>query len=166
MSLVTLIVGGQGQGKTTFVKSSAKDMKRVVVLDINNEYEELEKTGANRIVRNFRESLNDLKELNDITLIVEEATTFFSNRKYDENLQEMIIRKRHQKNNIFLIYHSLTDIPDYLLRISDYLILFKTKDNPSNIELKYKFYNDIRKAYYVVRNRKQKFEPFIIKLLK
>lgn len=164
MPLINIIVGGQGTGKTSFTKKSAEKMNRVVILDVNNEYKDLEQRGAKRITKDFRQSLENVKELNGISLIVEEATIFFSNRKHDENLLEMIIRKRHQNNNIFLIYHSLTDIPDYLLRISDYLILFKTKDNSVKIDQKYAN-TEIRKAYYTQRNRKEKFTPTIIKLM-
>jgi hypothetical protein len=165
MPFINIVCGGQGQGKTTFVKNSVSKMQGVIVLDVNNEYKDLEKEGAKLIIKDFRTSLENIKNLNGITLIVEEATVFFSNRKYDENLLELIIRKRHQKNNIFLIYHSLTDIPDYLLRLSDYLILFKTKDNSVKIDQKYNN-TDIRKAFYIQRNQKEAHRPYILKLLK
>lgn len=166
MPLVTLIAGGQGTGKTTFAKSCIQNPKRAVILDVNNEYKEYDKQGALRITDNFKKSLQDLKTLSGITLICEEATIFFSNRKYDESLVSIIIRKRHQLNDIFLVYHSLTDIPDYLLRISDFLWVFKTKDNPTRIESKYKDYTDIRKAFYEVRKNKDVHYHYAIKLLK
>jgi type IV secretory pathway VirB4 component len=165
MSLITLICGGQGTGKTTFVKSCIVNPKRGIILDINNEYKEFDTLGAHRVTEKFRDSLENISALDGITLVVEEATVFFSNRKYDEKLCEMIVRKRHQKNDIFLIYHSLTDIPDYLLRLSDYLWLFKTKDNPTRIESKYKDMDEVKKGFYEVRKNKDVHYKYAIKLL-
>jgi DNA helicase HerA-like ATPase len=166
MALVTIVCGGQGVGKTTFVKNSLYDKRRTVILDVNNEYTDLESHGSKRVTKDFRDALENIKNLNGISLVVEEATVFFSNRKYDDNLQEMIIRKRHQKNDIFLIYHSLGDIPDYLLRIADFLVLFKTKDNQTHVEDKYRYYPELKSAYYTVRNQKNIHKYFVLKLLK
>jgi hypothetical protein len=166
MSLVTLIAGGQGTGKTTFVKSCILNPKRAVILDINNEYKELDKLGCLRIVKDFQNRLKDIVNLPQITLIVEEATIFFSNRKYDKNLCEMIVRKRHLQSDIFMLYHSLTDIPDYLLRISDFLWVFKTKDNPTRIEQKYKDFADVKKSFYEVRKNKDIHFHYAIKLMR
>lgn len=69
------------------------------------------------------------------TLVVfEEATLFFDpTTGRHKLLREMLVRKRHTGNAVILLFHALADIPLYVLRMTDTLVLFKTNDTEDDL---------------------------------
>lgn len=152
-----IIVGATGHGKSTFVKDmvSAVPDSRLYVYDVNREYfpdeeKELEDIG------DFSQRLLPLKES---VFIFEEATIFFSNRGSDKNIRNILVRKRHNRNNVFLIFHSIRSIPFYIYDLCNYVIVFHTNDEADLVADKHPLLLD---AYRKVHNIKYEYE--IVKL--
>lgn len=147
MSNIFIICGKQHCGKTTFVKKTISQGKRkTFVFDCRNEYTNDENIVAfkNSDIKNFLDSVSKLKGCN---IIIEEATVFLNNRGFSEKLLNMLVAKVHNRQQIFLIFHSLRSIPAYLFDMVDFLVLFKTKDKATLLETKYKLDFDIKNLY-------------------
>jgi len=119
MSKLVAVTGNSGTGKTTFVKSIASRFRRVVVFDINNEYE--------NYIRFYdtEKLLNFLEKNKNMLVIIDEATAFFSYRGYNNELNRLLQFRRHNKHFFIFIYHSNNFIPKYLRFYLNYLIVFK-----------------------------------------
>lgn len=132
MNLI-LVVGHTGQGKSTWVKSFVKG-KKTLVFDVNNEYQNFKRdTNLNHVdfVKNCLESVTGTN------IIFEDATGFFEGR-ISKEASRLIIQKRHAKNNLIFLFHSITDIPPRIARIANFLVLFGTLDEAKHIEGKYR----------------------------
>jgi len=119
MSKLVAVTGNSGTGKTTFVKSIASRFRRVVVFDINNEYE--------NYIRFYdtEKLLNFLEKNKNMLVIIDEATAFFSYRRYNNELNRLLQLRRHNKHFFVFVYHSNNFIPKYLRFYLNYLIVFK-----------------------------------------
>lgn len=136
-----LVIGHTGRGKSTFVKTALRKIpQRKYIYDVNNEY------GQGTNLPTLSEFLARAKELRNTTIVFEEATIFFGGAK-DEEMTNLLVRKRHTKNNIFLLFHSLIDAPPYILRLVDFIVLYKTNDNPTAIKRKFAHHTTIIQAF-------------------
>ncbi len=135
---VSVIVGGKGTGKTTFLKSVLNKVhpKARLVYDVNNEYREL----YPHSLLDHDVFLEKVINVQNAVVIFEEATIFFSNRGDDRSLKNLLVRARHTNNMTFLVYHSLRAVPVYILDLANFIVLFKTNDSFNRIEKK--FQND------------------------
>lgn len=129
-----LVVGGTGSGKTTFIK---KCIERVppasrFIYDVNNEY---------GLVDYDLPSFDDFAELTSRVkngfLVYEEATIFLSNRGTNNHLREILVRKRHTKNTILLVFHSLRSVPRYIFDLCNSVVLFQTNDSADLVQSKF-----------------------------
>jgi hypothetical protein len=132
-----LNVGKTKTGKTTFTKGlilDAIDNRPVFVYDVNNEY----KAFYNDEFVKKEEFMLKVKNVKNSFIVFEEATIFFNNKACDEILQEMLVRKRHTKNIIYMNFHSFRAVPNYVFDLVDYITIFKTNDSPKRVAEKYK----------------------------
>jgi hypothetical protein len=144
-----LCIGGTGTGKTTYVKAQIKNKSNVIVYDVNNEYREQYPYPFLK----HGEFMSKIILVQNSVIVLEESTIFFSNRSYNEELTEMLVRKRHTGNYIFLCFHSLRAVPRYVWDLCNYLTLFPTNDNEAFV--KTKIPNDeVYKAFRQVRENK------------
>ena len=136
MSKVIIIVGGKGTGKTTKVKEliSKVNPKALLLNDVNNEYSDIMKTQYFEI----KDFTNLVYNAKGAVAIFEEATIFFSNRGgQTEKMKSILVRSRHTKNFIILVFHSLRSVPKDIFDLINLMIIFKTNDNISIIEKKF-----------------------------
>jgi hypothetical protein len=129
MSKAHIIVGATETGKTTFVKSllaKVPNKKALFVWDVNNEYKNLFPYEFLEI-ETFMDKAVCLEKS---VIVIEEATISFNNRSCDENLQDILVRKRHTKNHVILVFHSMRSVPRYIYELSNYITIFKTNDSP------------------------------------
>ena len=139
-----LVVAQTGQGKTTFTKNLlSKVNKNRIIYDVNGEYKEF----YNKPFIDFETFLKQTKSLTNSMVVFEEATMFFSNRGNSKDMVEMLVRKRHTNNFYILLFHSLRAIPTYILDLCNYLVLFKTNDNPALVESKFNGWDSIINSY-------------------
>lgn len=104
----------------------------LIIYDVNNEYSEF----YDKPFLTFDEFSKNLKGVKNKTILIEEATIFFSTKSTDKIIQELLVRRRHENNTIILNFHSFSDIPKYIFNLLNYVIVFKTNDTEETIKSK------------------------------
>lgn len=135
MSKCIIVVGGTGSGKTTFAKNEIlkKHKGSKLIYDVNKEYTEF-----NTEYMQMDVFLQKALAAKNKLILFEEATIFFDTKGGSREMRELLVRKRHTNNMFVFNFHSLGQVPLYILNFVDYLILFKTTDQWSVVERKYK----------------------------
>lgn len=130
-----IVVGGTGRGKSTFVKKCLDKVNKDAILlyDVNNEYS-VYYPHPFLPIEQFTEKSTTVRSA---VIVYEEATIFFSNRSSNDSLREILVRKRHTNNTIFLVFHSLRNVPRYVYDLCNYVVLHKTNDSKSLVESKF-----------------------------
>lgn len=121
-----IVVGGTGTGKSTFNKNLVKEVhpEALYIFDPNREYTEY----YNKPFLPIQKFVAGATALEDRFIVYEEASMVFSNRGYDSEVVEQLVRKRHARNTFILVFHSLRAVPKYLFDYCNFLYLFKTND--------------------------------------
>lgn len=127
MSKAIIIVGGTGCGKTYFTKQLIKNVHKnaLLVFDVNNEYKEYYPYPFNPDIDDF---LSKCSKVTNGVFLFEDATAFLSNRGRSDQLTKILVAKRHTKNTIILLFHSMRAIPKYIMDLSNMVVIFKTND--------------------------------------
>lgn len=146
MNLI-LIIGHTGQGKTTWVKDFLKGRK-AYIFDVNNEYAEFPRD-CNLDAKKFVETALTMQGTN---IVFEDATGFFEGRQNDLT-KRLIVQKRHARNNLLFLFHSIADIPPAIARLANFVVLFSTLDEPKTVERKYRM---LYTFYYTFHKTKVK----------
>lgn len=135
MSKVYAIIGGKGTGKSTFVKERLKQVnpRAIFINDVNQEYTEIKEMP-------YMDS-DDFTilaaKLQNAVIVFEEATIFFGTHSQNKAMKNLLVRSRHTKNTIFLVFHSLRSLPTYIYELINFIILFKTNDNTKVIDSRF-----------------------------
>lgn len=131
-----MVIGMTGQGKSKFVKDILRNSQlQSFVFDVNNEYEGIA-TKRDTVLDEKKFIFNCMNNITDTNCIFEEATGFF-NGKIPADLRRMIIGKRHRRNNYYFLFHSIADAPPGLVRLCNYVILYKTNDEEPTVRKRY-----------------------------
>lgn len=128
-----LIVGTTGSGKSTVIKRMIHKVhdSRLMVYDVNGEYFEGEPLPD---VQDFLEmSLNTT----DSVIVFEEGTAFFSNRGRSDKMTKLLVKKRHDRNFIIIVFHSIRFIPHYIFDLINYVFVLQTNDTTELVEKKH-----------------------------
>lgn len=125
-----LLIAHTGQGKTTFAKRLSAPAN-TLVFDVNNEYKDYPRNTTG----DFDNFLQQVMKTTDKNIIFEEATGFLAGRTGAE-VKRIVINKRHTNNNYIFLFHSIADVPPFLFRLSNYVILFKTADTVQGVKEK------------------------------
>lgn len=150
-----LIIGGTGRGKSTFARKRLKnvDKRALMIYDVNNEHTDL----YDKPFVDFETFINISSKVRNAVLFYEEATIFFSNRGGShKKMIDILVRKRHTNNTIFLIFHSLRTVPRDIIDLCNYIVLFKTNDSQSLVDSKFKR-DDISALFSRVYNAKDHY---------
>lgn len=161
-----ILAGGTGTGKSTFVSerlSKVPNKKSIQLYDVNNEA--IYKPYIFTPFGSFEKFSRSAKGLSDSVIVFEEATIFLSNRGTNDDLRNILVRKRHTNVTVFLVFHSLRTVPRWIYDLSNFIVLFKTNDNEKLIETR--FENELLTECFlrVQENSKQNphyFETFSI----
>jgi len=151
MGAAYIIVGTTGTGKTTFVKERLKKVKlnALYLYDVNREYTEFK----NEPLPKFDNFLLKATSLKNAVMVFEEATIFFGNKSSSHEMTELLVRKRHTNNTIFLVFHSLRAIPRNIMELVNGVFLFYTVDSSSLVDQKFKndklndVFEEVQKEY-------------------
>ena len=152
-----IIVGTNGTGKTTYIKERLKNVNKssLLLYDVNNEYGKI----YDQPFVKMEEFLGQATKVNNHVIVFEEATIFFSNRSTDKEMRELLVRRRHTKNMLFLVFHSIRSVPRDIMDMSNYLVLKYTNDSPKFIERK--FENEaIDEAVLKLKSTNKSGDPF------
>lgn len=133
MSKIIAIVGRPFAGKTHVAKGIVADIRAasprtpVLIYDVNKEWGGKELPTMEQFIQQASRCRNSL-------IVFEEATLFFDpTAGRSKGLREMLVRKRHTGNAVILLFHALADIPLYVLRMIDTLVLLKTNDTADDM---------------------------------
>jgi hypothetical protein len=149
-----IIVAEQDRGKTYFVKELLKKFhnRKNFIFDINKEYGIFK--NELRTVTDKDDFLNAVpcNDNSNINAVFEEASAFFSKSgTTSKDTIKHICRRFHTRNINIFVFHALDQIPTYILYYIDFIILFRTKDDPKIIEKRFSANQKIVKAFYKVR---------------
>lgn len=150
----TIIVGATGEGKTTLLKHLLKHSKvhesRLKIYDVNAEW------FPDEPLPDIDEFLNSVWQLKDRVIIFEDATGFFDARSNNKKMVRMLIGKRHARNCIILLFHSVRSIPYYIYDKCNFAFVLRTNDNDSLVESRHPLLFDAyKKVNYDSSNAKQ-----------
>lgn len=154
-----IVVGGTGMGKTSFIKGCLSHIHKdnIWLYDVNNEYTDyinpypIDPISRVPKLPEFKRFCERACTLQENVIVFEEATIFLNNKGSNQMVVDMLVRKRHTQNLIFLAFHSLRSVPKYLLDLCNVLVLHKTTADPDDVVEK--FNNpDLLKAFLYIKN--------------
>jgi hypothetical protein len=185
MNKVIIVVGTRGTGKTDFLKNqiaSSKLRKKLIIdtfdsavwhnmetwnnpngenfpipsldIDLLNRWKEgiyrLYGSDTNAIMKAIQENV-----LNAL-LIFEDATKYIGS-KLSDDVRKFVLDSKQKNLNIIFTFHSLMSVPNDLIRIADYLTIFKTNES-FNSGLKSKYpWSFVQEAHEKIKNDKNRF---------
>jgi hypothetical protein len=181
VNIISLVIGTRGTGKTTYLKGSEelkiegitdvflnRDPKqKILIVDLFDNpvwndvptisLEQLHrwKSGVYRIFHSEPSRLMSLigQYCYNTVIIFEDATKYIKNT-LDENLRRLLIDSKQKNLDVFFAFHYLQAVPPDLVRISDYVVLFKTNESfTSQLRNKYP-HPDIIKGFQEVSKHK------------
>lgn len=138
MSKAILIIGATGCGKTYFVKHTllkGVNPNALHIFDTNNEYADIYPYPFDADIDNYLDKAYRMKQA---VMLIEDATAFISNRGRSDLLTKIMVAKRHTKNTIILLFHSMRSVPKYLMDISTDVFIFKTNDDLKYVKSEFK----------------------------
>ena len=146
MSKCIINVGMTGSGKTTVTKKILSQIEiPIYIFDVNREYSEFKNLNTNH--DNFNNFVAMANTRIKSCVIYEEATIFFSHSGCTENIKSQLVRKRHTGNLFVFNFHSMRQVPLFLLDFCDLLILGQTNDTGKLIMDKFKYNENIINAF-------------------
>jgi len=145
-----VIIGKTGQGKSEVVKELI-DKKPCHVFDINNEYGQRTKykgqvpvnlssdpiaLRSRHISGDFETFVLEVTGMKERVIVFEEATGFLEG-KVAAMFKRIITNKLFTNNIYVFVFHTIVDVPPAIMRLCDYIVLFKTNDERYLVERKY-----------------------------
>lgn len=133
MSKLLILVGCPGSGKTHLAKTIIKKVHKSAlhIFDVNAEYTSFFPYDFNPDKEIFIEKASRLKSA---VILMEDATGFLPVNGRDNLLVQCLQGKFHSKNTFILLFHSMQDLPKYILRFCNTLFIFKTLDSPKYVK--------------------------------
>lgn len=127
---IIILVGAMGTGKTPWIKKFIKNIKfkNIVCYDPVHEYPE-----NYTLFHEWKYFYQYFLKVHKSIVIIEECSSVISSQK-DLDLTELMIKVQHRNNIVIFAFHSISDIPPYILKKSNYIVLFAVGDNPKKIE--------------------------------
>lgn len=130
--MISVIVGSFGYGKTTYLKNTFLNKSRkekLIYALIGQDFNE------HKTIRNFKIFVDDAVKMSDTIFVVDEAKTALPQKEpdanknpFERNLLTWFLNARKCNNNIFIVYHTLRQVPVWLIGYIDYLVRFGTTE--------------------------------------
>jgi len=130
---VIVVIGRQRSGKSPFIEwlRTQLGFENNVVFDRRGEYSD-KNWSRFFSFESFKEFLFS-DDCEGCLINIEEATAFISGMK-SLNMSDVLTGIAHNHNTMIVVFHSLADAPQYILRLSSYIVLFPTNDDPRTIK--------------------------------
>lgn len=170
MSLCILNVGDAYTGKTTWAINFAKKMG---LPTIANDPQTEEKYRKNKWIKVHRGSPDEF--IQDIivgynfkaschTIIIDESGDIFSNVGVGKLDVKKPFRARRFNGNIYILnFHDLIEIPDYVIRFTDYFNIGWCGADPNKVKKKYEAYPHIYQTWLKVLQQKNLYERKMVR---
>lgn len=174
MSSMYVVIGAPGMGKSPFAQKMIEGRK-CLVFDVQNEYGLKTKYIGQKAI-NLSSNVNDprarfigfdiktftlsaMKRIESV-IIMEEATAFFRG-KQSQLTSQLVIGRKHTKNVLVFLFHSINRVPPEIMEMCEYVVLLKTNDEERIVKHKYfRLY-----PYFMELQGKPNGEKIIIKML-
>lgn len=125
------IVGRSGAGKTLLTKAFIAGVGAVpFVYDINREY-------GTASLPTMDAFLDDALRMRGRVILFEDATVFFGTTARHDKLIQLLVGKRHARNCILLLFHSMRQVPLYVLDTLNGIAILRTNDQDRAVEKRY-----------------------------
>lgn len=142
-----LFVGRRGTGKTTLAREMAEKMakssrRKIVIIDTDDHpsYADVEvitmeqlKTWNGTICRviesNIDQVLMILNQYQSNCIVMCEDASKYITANISKAVRSFLIDMRKRNFDVIIMFHFLSDVPPYLCKQYDHMILFKTGDN-------------------------------------
>lgn len=169
-NIVSLIVGGRGTGKSTYLQGSEKlsikgiigsylernpNQKILIVEDCLSmnwaDVAEIKKNELKRWIKGVRRYVLDVEDMKtdvrhivescyNTVLIFEDATRYIDSGKLPMHWRKVPADSKQKNSDVFFVFHALMQVPPDLVRLSNFVVLFKTNENlTSSLKNKYPF---------------------------
>jgi len=187
---IILVVGNRGTGKTDFCKNILDTLpqpKKLILDTFDNpawrnmktwnhpEWEsrvipimpiediERHRSGMYRIAESDTIHSQDMidKHCMDTGLIMEDASRYFP-LNLSRSQKNYLLNSKQKNTDIILVFHYLATVPPELVKMADYITLFKTGEGDFN-DKKY-FHTGFREAFEYLKKAKNRFENVTINL--
>lgn len=186
-NIVTLIVGGRGSGKSTYLQGSASlditgvigaylerdpNQKILVVedcLSMNwSHIEEIQRKDLARWIKGVRRYVLDIENMKDdvrylvehsynTVLIFEDATRYIDSGRLPMHWRKVPADSKQKNSDVFFVFHALMQVPPDLVRLSNFVVLFKTNEQLTpSLRNKYPF-PVLHKAFERVQHSRNKY---------
>lgn len=154
MGNLICIIGGANQGKSYYTKQQLNKVEDApcLVYDVQGAYGDsstkdgdiimnlpLTRDGKDKRARyygNENDFIAIAQRRRGTNIVIEEATIFFQGMTAS-NMRRLMVDRFHHRNNIYIMFHSINAVNPRILEMSDFIVLFKTGDDPSIIKRKY-----------------------------
>jgi ABC-type phosphate transport system ATPase subunit len=130
-----ILVGGTGAGKTTLCKRLLARVhpSRHLIYDVNGEYYDPNENALPAI----DDFLAEAQRVRERVIVFEESTIFFNNRGRNDQMTDILVRKRHTRNIVIMVFHSIRAIPHYIFDLVNYVYVLKTNDTADLLRTKH-----------------------------
>lgn len=158
-----IVIGAPGMGKSPFAQKMIEG-RRCFVFDTNDEYGSRTKypgqkpIGLSTVFNDPRCRYigTDIKQFivlsmnrTDSVIVFEEATVFFRGNQKSLT-SHVIIGRKHKRNTLVFLFHSINRVPPEIMEMTDYVVLMRTNDEQKSIDRKYPrllpYYLELQKA--------------------
>lgn len=181
-----LIIGHTGQGKTPYVNrllcnrhlpprppevkgkytTTARSANQYI-FDVNNEYilpddRKMIFPKMRHIDGSIKEFILKAGKLKKTNIVIEDATGFLEGRQ-SENFRQMITAKMFTQNNYIILFHAISLVPPFMMRLANTVVLFKTVENASEIQKK--FGNENLTNAFLTLQKEKKYSYREVKLI-
>ncbi len=135
------IIGRKKAGKTTLAKSLVKAISapKLLVYDKNAEW-----GFPHRTMPDF---LDIATKARGTVIVIEDAGIFFGTTSRHGQLLDILTAARHTRNTCILLFHSLRQLPLYVLEQLDGVFILHTSDVAERVESRFADFPDIVGAY-------------------
>lgn len=150
-----IVIKAQDRGGSYFIKNELLpkfNARKNYIFDVNQEYKKFKNEAGH--IWEKEEFLKTVPcETNSkVNVIFEEASAFFSkNGGTSKDTIKHICRRYHSKNINVFVFHALDQVPTDILYYIDFIVLFRTQDNPLKIQKTFAGWPKIIKAFEKVQ---------------
>jgi hypothetical protein len=132
------IIGDTGMGKSHLTRKLIGN-RNCFIFDINNEYTDIsidKRAQRCRCLPDFNYDhdtfIIDASKRKKSMIVFEDATGFLSSN-LPRKVKALIANKRHTGNYYIFLFHTINDVPKFILSMSSFIYVFRTNDMPTDV---------------------------------